>query len=150
MVFAHDITEWKLLQRQMQEAEAQARQKQKLESIGTLAGGVAHEINNPITGIINYAQLILDIVEPESQQAEYAGEIIQESQRISEIVRNLLQFLTAGKTIPQLCQCLTILSTGPSRSSERSSAKTISTSSWSWMTACLTSNVAASRFSRSS
>ena len=92
IVFARDVTERKRLQRQMQEAESQVRQKQKLESLGTLAGGVAHEINNPITGIINYAQLILDVAEPASQQAEYAGEIIQESQRISVIVRNLLQF----------------------------------------------------------
>ena len=35
-------------------------QQQRLESIGTLAGGVAHEINNPINGIMNYAQLIVD------------------------------------------------------------------------------------------
>ena len=43
-----------------EDMELQLRQKQKLESIGTLAGGVAHEINNPINGIINYAELIED------------------------------------------------------------------------------------------
>ena len=71
---------------------AKLQQQQKLESIGVLAGGVAHEINNPITGIMNYAQLILDTTPDKSPAAEYAGEIVHESERISEIVKNLLQF----------------------------------------------------------
>lgn len=72
--------------------EAQLRQQQKLESIGTLAGGVAHEINNPINGIMNYAQLIQDRLGPGSPLAEYTGEIIRETQRIAAIVHNLLTF----------------------------------------------------------
>jgi signal transduction histidine kinase len=72
--------------------EAQLRDQQKLHAVGTLAGGVAHEINNPINGIMNYSQLILDRIGPENDLAEYAREIIHESERISTIVRNLLQF----------------------------------------------------------
>jgi len=70
----------------------QLRQQQKLESIGTLASGVAHEINNPITGIMNYAQLIQDRLPPESPLAEFTGEILRETQRVAGIVRNLLTF----------------------------------------------------------
>jgi len=83
--------------------DAQVRQNQKLESIGTLAGGVAHEINNPINGIMNYAQLILDKggpdgpLGPDSPVAEYAGEIIHETERVAEIVRNLLSFARQEK-----------------------------------------------------
>ena len=84
----------------LKSAEAQSRQQQKLESIGILAGGVAHEINNPINGIMNYAQLILDDAIPETTSATYASEIIHESERISEIVKNLLEFSTLRKTIP--------------------------------------------------
>ena len=73
-------------------AEAQLLQNQKLQSIGTLAGGVAHEINNPINGIMNYAQLVLDKLGPDSPVAEYAGEIIAESERVARIVHNLLTF----------------------------------------------------------
>ncbi len=58
VVNARDITETRKL-------EEQLMQSQKIESIGTLAGGVAHEINNPINGIMNYAQLILDRLEKE-------------------------------------------------------------------------------------
>lgn len=92
IVFARDITEKKKQQAANLETEAQLRQQQKLEAIGTLAGGVAHEINNPINGIMNYAQLILDSVGDTGSGSEYAREIIAESERISDIVKSLLQF----------------------------------------------------------
>ncbi len=92
LVFIRDITEQKRAETERQHMQEQLRQQQKLEAIGTLAGGVAHEINNPINGIINYAQLILDGPSEEDHQRQYAGEIIHESHRIAGIVRDLLQF----------------------------------------------------------
>ncbi|HDR46823.1 MAG TPA: PAS domain S-box protein, partial [Geoalkalibacter subterraneus] len=80
-----DITEIRKLQEQLM-------QSQKIESIGTLAGGVAHEINNPINGIMNYAQLIMDRTEEESPARAFAREILIETDRIAGIVRNLLTF----------------------------------------------------------
>jgi len=77
--------------------EAQIRQSQKLESIGTLAGGVAHEINNPINGIMNYAQLILDKLGPDSPVSEFATQIGKETRRVATIVRNLLSFSRPAK-----------------------------------------------------
>jgi signal transduction histidine kinase len=73
--------------------EASARQQQKLESIGTLASGVAHEINNPITGIMNYAQLIGERLDPSQEQLhEFADAIVDETKRVAKIVHNLLTF----------------------------------------------------------
>jgi len=69
-------------------------QEQRLQSIGTLASGIAHEINNPITGIINYAQLISERIR-DSVAKEFCSEIIKEGDRIANIVRNLLSY--AGK-----------------------------------------------------
>lgn len=92
LVFARDISERKRIEAMKNSIEAQQRQSQKLEAIGTLAGGVAHEINNPINGIMNYAELILDLAEPNGAQAGYAREIITETERVSAIVKNLLQF----------------------------------------------------------
>lgn len=77
--------------------EVQLRQAQKLESIGTLASGVAHEINNPINGIMNYAQLIMDRMGQDSPISEFAGEIGKESKRVTTIVRNLLSFARQEK-----------------------------------------------------
>jgi len=85
MVFAKDITEKKAI-------EAHIIQQQKLEAIGTLAGGVAHEINNPLNGIMNYAQLIMEDMDPKDPNVNYLKEIIFETERISTIVKNLLQF----------------------------------------------------------
>jgi PAS domain S-box-containing protein len=72
--------------------EAQLRQQQRLESVGTLASGVAHEINNPVQGIMNYAELISAKPDDADQVREFAGEIVNESQRVATIVRNLLAF----------------------------------------------------------
>ena len=86
--------------------EAQLRQSQKLEAIGTLAGGVAHEINNPIMGIMNYAQLIIDRLGPDSPVAEYATEIGKETERVATIVKNLLSFARQDKaTHSPACLC---------------------------------------------
>lgn len=90
LVFMRDITARRVLESEKTEMEAQLRQKQRLESIGLLAGGVAHEINNPLNGIINYAQLILE--GQTDEVPEYSREIIREGKRIGEIVRNLLKF----------------------------------------------------------
>ena len=92
LVFARDISERKKLEHAKNEVEAQLRQQQKLEAIGTLAGGVAHEINNPVNGIMNYAQLIFDSTGDRADIAEYAGEILHETDRVATIVKNLLQF----------------------------------------------------------
>ena len=92
IVYARDISERKKMDVARRELEAQMRQQQKLEAIGTLAGGVAHEINNPINGIMNYADLILNSSDSDVRQLEYAREIIHETKRVSVIVKNLLQF----------------------------------------------------------
>lgn len=72
--------------------EAQLRQSQKMEAIGTLAGGVAHEINNPINGIMNYTQLITDQLPADSPLQKFLANIMKETNRVSQIVRNLLSF----------------------------------------------------------
>ena len=95
LVFMRDIAERKVLESEKREMEMQLQQKQRLEAIGLLAGGVAHEINNPLSGIINYAQLILE--SPAEVTPEYSREIIHEGQRIAEIVRNLLKFSRSEK-----------------------------------------------------
>lgn len=87
-----DITERKLAEEERHVLEAQLRQSQKLESIGTLASGVAHEINNPVMGIMNYAQLIQDGLAPGDELAGFAAEISKETDRVITIVKDLLSF----------------------------------------------------------
>lgn len=104
LFFLHDISARRQLEMEKINIEAQLRQKQKLESIGVLAGGVAHEINNPVSGIINYAQLIAESPAADPQTVEYGNEIIREGQRIAGIVKNLLKFARQEKQTHSLAQ----------------------------------------------
>jgi len=63
-----------------------------LASIGKLAAGVAHEINNPISGIINYAKILSNKSEQGSVENDVAERIAKEGRRIAGIVRSLLSF----------------------------------------------------------
>jgi signal transduction histidine kinase len=72
--------------------------KQKLDSLGTLATGVAHEINNPIQGIMNYAVLLKREAASETSVSRFADEIACESKRVADIVQSLLRFGRAGET----------------------------------------------------
>ena len=73
-------------------AQEQTIRSAHLASLGELAAGVAHEINNPINGIINYAQVLADRLAGMPPGADLATRIIHEGERISAIVRNLLTF----------------------------------------------------------
>ncbi len=73
-------------------------QSHRLASVGELTAGVAHEINNPLFGIINYAALIKDTIdeggqiETSSEEYEFLLGIVEEAERISKIIGNLSEF----------------------------------------------------------
>lgn len=85
ILVAVDITEKITLQ-------SEAMRASHLASLGELAAGVAHEINNPVNGIINYAQILANKSEKVSRQYDIANRIIREGDRIAGIVRSLLSF----------------------------------------------------------
>jgi two-component system NtrC family sensor kinase len=87
---ARDITEKINLQ-------AGAMRSRHLASLGELAAGVAHEINNPVNNIINYAQILIDEFAPENKDADIPQRILKDGDRIATIVRSLLSFARIRK-----------------------------------------------------
>lgn len=81
----HDITDQLRLESQFQQA-------QKMESVGRLAGGVAHDYNNMLSVILGYVELALDQVKPEDPVHSYLEEILSAGNRSAEITRQLLAF----------------------------------------------------------
>ena len=85
LCIARDITENKILERQLINTE-------KLASMGTLAAGVAHEINNPIGVILGFCSLLLNNKKPGTQEYEDLKIIERQGIHCKEIVENLLMF----------------------------------------------------------
>lgn len=79
------------------EAEAKVIQASKLASIGELAAGVGHEINNPVNGIMNCADILIESFEKGSKNCQFAELIRSEAERIAKIVLNLLTFSRQDK-----------------------------------------------------
>ncbi len=76
-------------------AREQLVQKEKLAAVGQLVSGVAHELNNPLQGVLGYAELML-AARPSAHEAEELRAIRDNANRAASIVRNLLTF--AGRT----------------------------------------------------
>lgn len=83
---------------ELHQAQASLIQNEKLASIGQLAGGMAHEINNPLLIILGRAELLLMDTDPSNPNASDLEIIKSETQRIAGIVRNLLSFSRVNKT----------------------------------------------------
>jgi PAS domain S-box-containing protein len=84
LAVARDITERKHMQEQLVLTD-------RLASVGELAAGIAHELNNPLTGVIGFSQLLLDEEMPEDIKKDVRV-VNREARRASQVVKNLLTF----------------------------------------------------------
>ena len=91
----HDITEFRQL-------EEQLRQAQKMESIGRLAGGVAHDFNNMLAVILGYTQLVLDRTPVDDPRHEDLEEVLHAAEHSAGITRQLLAFARQQPISPEV------------------------------------------------
>ncbi len=97
-----NVAKLKLFQRELQETQDQLIQSEKLASMGQLAAGVAHEINNPLGTVLLYADLLLrDLPEGDGRRPDLRL-ILDEARRCKGIVQALLNFARQNKVLAQV------------------------------------------------
>ena len=89
---ALDITARKQAEEEREKLQAQLVQSQKMEVVGQLAGGVAHDFNNILTAIIGFGHLLVMKSEVHDPRWHYAKEIISSCEKAASIIRRLLSF----------------------------------------------------------
>ena len=97
-----DITESKRAEAERRKLQEQLHQAQKMESVGHLAGGVAHEFNNLLMGIMNYVELCRDGLAPDHPIREWLDEITADSQHSVNLTRQLLAFARKQMIAPKV------------------------------------------------
>ena len=86
------------LYKQLQETQTQLIQAEKMSALGQLAGGLAHEINNPLSGILGLTQLVLENAEAGTQNCQDLKDIEKAVFRCKKIIASLLSFARQEKT----------------------------------------------------
>ncbi|MCK9609420.1 MAG: AAA family ATPase [Methylomonas sp.] len=93
---------------QLQENQEHMLQMEKLSAMGTLVGGVAHEINNPLMGVMNFVEFVADRTDdPKSKQI--LDQALQQILRIKKIVSNMLVFMHSKSTTGGHCSFSEVL-----------------------------------------
>ncbi|MFC1954396.1 ATP-binding protein, partial [Chloroflexota bacterium] len=95
-IIVNDVTERKRLEAEREEIQRQVQISSRLASVGEMAAGIAHEINNPLTGVVGFAELLIKRDLPEDIRKDV--EMIAEGgRRVAEVVRRMLTFARQSK-----------------------------------------------------
>jgi two-component system NtrC family sensor kinase len=81
----------------LRHTQEQLLQSEKMAAVGQLISGVAHELNNPLTAILGYSQLLQSREFPDDRRFEYVDKLLKQAQRTHRIVQNLLSFARQHK-----------------------------------------------------
>ena len=98
---ARDVTQQKRMEEQLILTD-------RLASIGELSSGIAHELNNPLTSVIGFSQLLMEGDVPANMK-EDLGIVHNEAQRAAAIVKNLLTFARKHAPVKELSQVNTVI-----------------------------------------
>ena len=105
-----DITELKRAEQEKRQLETRLQRAQKMEAIGTLAGGVAHDLNNILSGIVSYPELLLMDIPQDSPLRKPILTIQKSGERAAAIVQDLLTLARRGVVSTKVLNLNTIIS----------------------------------------
>jgi len=98
-----DVSARKAAAAELAALEAQLNHAQKLEALGTLVGGITHEINNALTPILMYGKLVLDSLPEGSRERRNMDRVNAQAHRIRDLVRQVLEFSqSTGRDAPSV------------------------------------------------
>ena len=97
-----DVTEKKKAEQRWRGLEKQLRKSQKMEAIGTLAGGIAHDLNNILSPILGYSDMIMRASEPGNQAYQRSEKIQKAALRVADLVSQVMSFNRGGAEAKRL------------------------------------------------
>lgn len=99
--FFHDLRESIRIKQELEKTQIQLLQAEKMSSLGKLAAGVAHQLNNPLGGILLYTQLIMEEYKLGKAVQEDLNRILKDAERCRDTVRELLEFTRQTRHLMQ-------------------------------------------------
>ena len=87
-----DLEERLSMERQLRQTQAQLLQSEKLAAMGRLTSQIAHELNNPLYGIMNTLELVKTEIPPENRRRKILDMALSETERLAELLRKMLTF----------------------------------------------------------
>lgn len=98
-----DLSQRKQMEKELEKTRVQLLQAEKMASLGRLAAGVAHQLNNPLGGIILYTKLVMEDYSLEEPAVEDLNRILKDAERCRDTVKELLEFSRQKRYLMQPC-----------------------------------------------
>jgi PAS domain S-box-containing protein len=99
--FFHDLREIRQMQQELEKTQIQLLQAEKMSSLGKLAAGVAHQLNNPLAGIILFTKLVMEEYGLEESAREDLRRVLRDAERCRDTVKELLEFTRQTRRLMQ-------------------------------------------------
>jgi two-component system, NtrC family, sensor kinase len=99
--FFHDMRQINRMKAELEKTQVQLLQSEKMASLGKLAAGVAHQLNNPLGGITLFTKLVLEEYELDDGAREDLGRVLRDAERCKETVKELLEFTRQTRHLMQ-------------------------------------------------
>jgi PAS domain S-box-containing protein len=99
--FFHDLREIRQMEQELEKTQVQLLQAEKMASLGKLAAGVAHQLNNPLAGIILFTKLVMEEYQLEDNAHEDLCRVLRDAERCRDTVKELLEFTRQTRHLMQ-------------------------------------------------